>query len=397
MVGRTILEFASETLAHCLHRPGRTHPADENHAPGRERQTAGRHDEARRQFRQPQTLAVLGRRLVPQPRVDMLRVDRLLQPRQLLTQLGRPLEQPWLEPAVEVFHTAVVLWHPRRDEHRFDAEAQAQPDHPRQGPRRWPPAGQFAGVVELDLGRPVQVLPALPEEGEDLVHAARAGQVKADGAVDGVLAHPDVIAVRTALEVDGPHQVDLVQLVGGPAPGGRDTPGVAAAGPGGPAARSSRCAPGRARWCARRAAGGHSGSSTRRGWPWPRAGCSRWPARHGPEAAGGRLVISYSARKQTALCNRKRVEINVDPLQQYPTRRGWPWPRSGCSRWPARHGPEAAGGWKGLSFPARARCPGRRGDELASGRTGPRGRPAGSGPTTCGTRSRRGPEWSRCA
>src|SRR5271157_2298739 len=173
MVGRTILEFASETLAHCLHRPGRTHPADENHAPGRERQTAGRHDEARRQFRQPQTLAVLGRRLVPQPRVDMLRVDRLLQPRQLLTQVGRPLEQPWLIPG------------------GMNTGSTAQPDHPRQGPRRWPPAGQFAGVVELDLDRPAQVLPALPEEPQDLVHAARAGQVKADGAVEGVLAHPD--------------------------------------------------------------------------------------------------------------------------------------------------------------------------------------------------------------
>jgi hypothetical protein len=104
-----MVEFASETLAHCLHRPGRAHPADENHAPGRERQTAGRHDEARRQFRQPQTLAVLGRRQPTQPRVDMLRVDRLLQPRQLLTQVGRPLEQPWLEPAVEVALGDVVM------------------------------------------------------------------------------------------------------------------------------------------------------------------------------------------------------------------------------------------------------------------------------------------------
>jgi hypothetical protein len=141
-----MVEFASETLAHCLHRPGRAHPADENHAPGRERQTAGRHDEARRQFRQPQTLAVLGRRLVPQPRVDMLRVDRLLQPRQLPAQVTRPreapLEQRLLEPAIEVLHAAIELRLPCRDEHGADAEAQAQPDHPRQGPRRWPPAGQ---------------------------------------------------------------------------------------------------------------------------------------------------------------------------------------------------------------------------------------------------------------
>jgi len=35
------------------------------------------------------------------------------------------------------------------------------------------------------------------------------------------------------------------------------------------------------------------------------------------EAQSGADVLD-SARKQTALCNRKRVEINVDPLQQYP-------------------------------------------------------------------------------
>jgi hypothetical protein len=41
-------------------------------------------------------------------------------------------------------------------------------------------------------------------------------------------------------------------------------------GPGAPAARSGRCAGGRARWCAGRAAGGCSGPATRPGWRRPR-------------------------------------------------------------------------------------------------------------------------------
>src|SRR5512142_1750030 len=277
---------------------------------------------------------MLGRRQAPQPRVDVLRVHRLLQPRQLPTQVARPpeppLEQPWLEPTVEVLDAAIVFGHPRRDEHRFDAEPQAEPDHPRQVTRHRPPAAQLAGVVELDLGRPAQIFPALSKEPEDLVHAARAGQAEADGAVEGILAHPDVIPVRAALEVDRSHQVDLVELVGGPGLGGRGTPGVAAAGPGGPAAGSSRCAATRARWCARRAADGCPKPSTRRGWHW---------------------------------C------------------------QSGCSGWPARYGSEAGGGWRGWSAPTREGCAGR-GGWPESGRTVPRRRTRGNDATTCGTRPR---------
>jgi hypothetical protein len=152
--------------------------------------------------------------------VDVRRVDRLLQPRLFPPQVARtgeaPVEQPWLEPAVEVLHGAVELRLPGRDEDRPDAEPQAEPDDPRQGAGRRPPAGQLAGVVELDLRREAEILPALPEEPEDLVHAAGAGQAQADGAVEGVLAHPDVVAVATALEVDRPHQVHLMEVIGGP-------------------------------------------------------------------------------------------------------------------------------------------------------------------------------------
>ena len=42
------------------------------------------------------------------------------------------------------------------------------------------------------------------------------GQTQADSAVEGVLADPDVVAVAAALEVDRSHEIDLVELVGGP-------------------------------------------------------------------------------------------------------------------------------------------------------------------------------------
>src|SRR5512144_720760 len=139
----------------------------------------------------------------------LLGVDRLLQSVPLPTQVARPpeapLQQRLLEPAVEVLHAAVELRLPFGNEHRADTEAETEPDHPRQGPRRGSPAGQFAGIVELDLLRSAQVLPAFAEEPEDLVHAAGGGQAEADGTVEGVLAHPDVVAVAPPLEVERPH------------------------------------------------------------------------------------------------------------------------------------------------------------------------------------------------
>src|SRR5262245_66150484 len=139
--------------------------------------------------------------LPPRPWVDMLCLDRLLQPGQLSPQVARapeaPVEQRLLEPAVEVLDAAVELRLPGGDKHGAGAEAQAQPDHPRQGTCRRPPAGQLPGVVELHLLGDAEVLPELPEEPQDLVHAAGLGQAQADGAVEGVLAHPDVVAVTT--------------------------------------------------------------------------------------------------------------------------------------------------------------------------------------------------------
>src|SRR5512135_891424 len=94
---------------------------------------------------------MLGRRQAPQPRVDVLRVHRLLQPRQLPTQVARPpeppLEQPWLEPTVEVLDAAIVFGHPLRWTPNTgqpgrpvfvmvlprSASREPQPDRPRQG------------------------------------------------------------------------------------------------------------------------------------------------------------------------------------------------------------------------------------------------------------------------
>ena len=91
--------------------------------------------------------------------MDVLGVDGLLQPRQLPTKVARPrepsLEQPGLEPAVEVLHAAVELRLPGRDGDRLDAEAQAQPDHPREDV---PPAPSRIGSRTLSnwtcAGRP---------------------------------------------------------------------------------------------------------------------------------------------------------------------------------------------------------------------------------------------------
>src|SRR5262249_56437989 len=121
-----------------------------------------------------------------------------------------PLEQRLLEPAVEVLHAAIALRFPSWDEYGADAEAQAQPDHARQRPRRRPPAGQLAGVVQLELLRSAQVLPALAEEPQDLVHAPRISQAQADGAVEDVFADPDVVTVAAAFEVDRSYEIDLV-------------------------------------------------------------------------------------------------------------------------------------------------------------------------------------------
>jgi hypothetical protein len=49
------------------------------------------------------------------------------------------------------------------------------------------------------------------EEPKELVHAERAGRAEAEGAIEGVLAQPDGVAVAATLEVDRSHQVHLIE------------------------------------------------------------------------------------------------------------------------------------------------------------------------------------------
>src|SRR5258708_5360590 len=95
-------------LAQNRDRAGPAYPPNESHASLGHRQLLRRHHEARRQLLQAQAAAVLRRRLAPEARVNVLGIDRLLQPSQLAAQVARPsetlLEQRLLKPAVEVLH-----------------------------------------------------------------------------------------------------------------------------------------------------------------------------------------------------------------------------------------------------------------------------------------------------
>ena len=68
-----------QRLAEHRNCPGHTHPPEERHPPRRQWQPTRRHHKGRRQLLQSQAAAVLRRRLAVKPRVDVLRVDRLLQ------------------------------------------------------------------------------------------------------------------------------------------------------------------------------------------------------------------------------------------------------------------------------------------------------------------------------
>ncbi len=65
------------------------------------------------QLLQPQAAAVLRRCLAPQPRVGELRVDRLLQPRQLPTQVPRSVELPPFTRMRALSFKGKTTWHPR--------------------------------------------------------------------------------------------------------------------------------------------------------------------------------------------------------------------------------------------------------------------------------------------
>lgn len=125
-----------------------------------------------------------------------------------------PLEEPGLQPAIEVLDAALPLRLGWWDQHRFDAKAQAQAEHSREIPGGGPPTDDFAGVVELNDPWAAQGLPALSEEGQHGFHAARTAQFQANRAIENVLAGPQVIAFALAQQVERPNAIDLVHLIG---------------------------------------------------------------------------------------------------------------------------------------------------------------------------------------
>src|SRR5262249_40021177 len=91
-----------------------------------------------------------------------------------------------------------------------------------------------------DLLGPAEILPALAEEPQDLVHAAGIGQAQADRPVEDVLADPDVVPVAAALEGNRPDQSDLGPVVWGPGLGGGGPPPRPQGGGGSRGARRTR-------------------------------------------------------------------------------------------------------------------------------------------------------------
>jgi len=71
------------------------------------------------------------------------------------------LEQQWLEPGVEILDGPIALRAPLRDEDRRDGQIQTQADHAGQVTRRFAPADELAGVVELDLSRHAERVPSI--------------------------------------------------------------------------------------------------------------------------------------------------------------------------------------------------------------------------------------------
>ena len=98
----------------------------------------------------------------------MLRIDALFQALQFAFQstgLGVvTLKQTRLEPAVKMLHAAVPLRATGRDQQRLGPEAQAQTQHTREIASGRSPPDDFASIVELDLFRQSQILPALAQE-----------------------------------------------------------------------------------------------------------------------------------------------------------------------------------------------------------------------------------------
>lgn len=162
--------------------------------------------------------SILNRGQAFQARLWVLCVDRLLQPLEFAFQGAQvrvpTLEQAWLEPAVEMLDAPIAVGSSRWDEHRLDAEAQAQADGAGEIAGRWPPADDFAGIVELHLQGAAQAFPALAQEVEDRLHLAGAVDSQANRTIEDVLADKDVVPLPLAFEINGAHAIHLMELIG---------------------------------------------------------------------------------------------------------------------------------------------------------------------------------------
>lgn len=100
------------------------------------------------------------------------------------------------------------------DQDRLDAKAQADTEHPGEIAGRGSPAHPFAGIVELDLSRQAQRLPALAQEVENNLRFAGAVEFQANGTLEGIYADEDVVPLPVALQVDRADAVNLMELIG---------------------------------------------------------------------------------------------------------------------------------------------------------------------------------------
>src|SRR5574338_229889 len=148
----------------------------------------------------------------------MLRVHCILQTLQFAFESAdaskMTLEQTWLEPAVKVLHASVVLRSGWWNEDRLDLKAQAQPDQPREIPCSGSPAQILASVIQLDLLRATERLPAIAQKVQNCLHFARTTQFQADGTIKHILADKNIVALLLPFQVNRTDQIHLMQLIG---------------------------------------------------------------------------------------------------------------------------------------------------------------------------------------
>lgn len=191
--------------------------SNESDAPGCDGQRIGGYAIGRGQLVQFALSPMLFGGQASQALLDMLGVDGVLQALQFAfqgAQLGvMALEQARLEPAVEMFDTAIALRACRWDQHRLGSEAQAQAQNAGEVTGGGSPADDLTGIIELHLGRDAQGFPALAQEVDNGFHLAGTVDFQAHGAIEDVFASENVVTLPLAFQVDGADAVHLMELI----------------------------------------------------------------------------------------------------------------------------------------------------------------------------------------